>query len=334
MSQELTLFQGSQLSANVSSLFAAKSNIAEQGEKVPQLTYQGKVWTIHSKGVEKQLLDDEENPRPSVEVVILGSAPRRARIFYEGKFEAGKNIAPKCHSFDGIVPASDVREPVSDKCSDCPNAVKGSKTTESGKATFACSFYHYTAVVPAGDPSFEALRLRLSSTSLWAPPETVGEDEAKGWYLYDSYLKMLKARGVSHTASVVTKIRFDPKQAHPQLLFKAERHVTEEEAKVIIARLDNPDIDKLLFGKDGKPSAQAQLAAGAAQKPQEVKKVAEEPSVDLPEPEDIKVDAFASKHEKVEEPAPKAEKPKAVKKAPDPVVETNADLESALSDWD
>lgn len=261
------------LPAHLADVFGGEGNIASR-ISINQLSYRGKVWRRVVDGEETQLTrkspEGDTEPVPIVAVIVLDHNKKRSRAFYAGNFEEGKNVAPTCYSGDGVTPDADVKEPCAKTCATCPNAVKGSKITESGKQSTLCAPFKRVAVVPsagaAGIAKHPALLLRLAQTSVWDKDN--GENEAKGWYAWDQYLDMLRARGAKHTAAVETKIKFDLRMAYPKLLFSASRWLNADEAAAAKAKLSEAadDIATILSGanaNDGVAGHPASAVPGA-----------------------------------------------------------------------
>lgn len=235
-----------------------------------QLSYRGKTWRRVVDGEEIVITKTDKDtgdvvPVQIVSLVILDHNRARSRAFYEGNFEEGKNQMPRCASADGKVPDAGIKDPICATCAACPNAVKGSKITENGKQTTACATTKRIAVVPPGViDKHPPLLLRLAQTSVWDKDNK--EEEAKGWYAYDQFVDMLRARGAQHTAAVVTRVKFDPKVAYPKLLFSASQWLSVEDAAKVRAKLDteSDEIGKLLNGIGSDGVAGQPAAAGAA----------------------------------------------------------------------
>lgn len=264
MASEIIPFNsGSDVPAHLADLFG-DSNIAPR-ISIDQLSYRGKVWRRVVGGEESQLTrtnaDGDTEPVPIVSVVVFDHNKGRSRAYYPGQFEEGKNSAPTCYSGDGVTPDANVKEPCAATCATCPNSVKGSKITESGKQSTLCSPFKRVAVVPTGAlAKHPTMLLRLAQTSVWDKDN--GENEAKGWYAWDQYLDMLRARGAKHTAAVETKVKFDLRMAYPKLLFSAARWLNPEEAAVAKGRLasDAEAIEKILTGAGDKDGMMGQPA--------------------------------------------------------------------------
>lgn len=220
------------LPAHISSVFGDDTNIAPR-QTIDQLSYRGKVWRRVVDGEEVPITrpnseTGEQEPVAVVSLVILDHNKLRSRSYFEGAYEDGKNQSPRCYSGDGIKPDPSVKEPIATACANCPNAVKGSKITDNGKQTTLCSPFKRVAVVPSAQiGAHPVMLLKLAQTSIW---DKENPEESKGWYAWDNYLDMLRARGAKHTAAVETRVKFDTRMAYPKLLFSASRWLSPEEA--------------------------------------------------------------------------------------------------------
>lgn len=231
MANEVIPFAQAEVPAHLASVFT-ETNIDPRAT-INQLSYRGKTWRRIVDGEETKLTkkdaDGDVVPVSIVNLVILDHNKKRSRAYYEGDFVEGKNAQPTCASSDGITPDASIAEPCAATCATCPNSVKGSKITPDGKPTTLCSPFKRIAVVPSGVKMITEhppLLLRLAQTSVW-DKDAKGED---GWYAYDQYLDMLRARGVPHTAAVETRVKFDMEKAYPKLLFSASRWLNPDEA--------------------------------------------------------------------------------------------------------
>jgi hypothetical protein len=268
MSNEVIPFDstGKDVPAHLVAAFGDDSANIGPRVTINQLSYRGKIFRRVVDGEEltiNELRDGETVPRQIVNIVVLDHNKSRSRAFYEGNYEEGKNAAPKCYSGDGVKPDASVKEPCAATCAACPNAVKGSKITPTGAATTACSPFKRIAVVPAASIAGHVpLLLRLAQTSVW---DKDNKHEATGWYAWDQYLDMLRARGAKHTAAVETRIKFDPDAAYPKLLFSASRWLNVDEAAAVKAKLDTDKepIATILLGAGNADGVMGQAAAPA-----------------------------------------------------------------------
>jgi hypothetical protein len=349
----LDQFDPGKLPAHMADM-AEDSNIAPK-MTVPSLSYEGKTWTVIKDGEKKKLMrkneDGDQEPITTFQGVILGYAPRRGRAYYEGAYDPNKISAPTCWSDDGVKPHASIDEPVNPKCDGCPMSIKGSRQTDQGKASVACSQHLLLAVVPAAKLDFTPLRLKLAITSIWDKDQT----EA-GWYAFDQYLDQFRAKKVPHTAMVVTKFRFDPNVAFPKVMFQPARWLTAEELEVVKPIVKSDEVAALVSGSwtpaggdgtktDEPKAAPKKAAAKPAPEPEEEEADEEEEEAPppkkapakkatkpapAPEPEEEEEDGLEL--EEAEEPAPPPKKAPAKKAAAKPAKEEAEDADFEMEE--
>lgn len=214
---------------------------------VPSLSYEGKTWSIHKDGNKTKLQSQNEDgdmvPVPIMRAVILNFNGERGRAYYPGTYNPAQSAAPTCWSADGKVPDPSVTEKQAATCAACPMAVKGSKVAE-GREMVACSQHRMIAIAPAFEIDGDPLRLKIAVTSDW--DKDIVEH---GWFAFRQYVDYLKSRGITHTALVVTKIKFDNSVAYPKLLFALDRVLGQSEIAQATAALKNPKVEALLAEK-------------------------------------------------------------------------------------
>lgn len=261
MANELQLFKDlPPLDADVAAFFDEESNIKPKAT-VPSLGYEGKVWSIALNGEKTKLMkrneDGDEMPLPIMRVVVLGYNQRRGRAYYEGSYDPSKPGLPLCYSDDGVKVAPRIIKQVEEsgdkpfdgwigKCEGCPMSVKGSKVTDAGKASTACSQHRMLAVVPANKLDFEPLRMKLAITSDYDGQSP--EQEAQGWYAFSNFMDFLRSRGVKHSAQIVMKMKFDPGVAYPKVLFSPDRPLTNDEVRAVMPIVASDKVKQLLDG--------------------------------------------------------------------------------------
>lgn len=182
----------------------------------------GKVISIKG-GVWRMIVDGEEvakNEDRAMNFVIVGMSEKVGRVFYEGKYEEGKESTPVCWSADGDKPNAKCSSAQSDACLTCPQNIKGSGQGESR----ACRFMRSLAVVLEGDMSGDVYRLNVPAMSIF------GDADGQKMPL-EAYRKFLKGHGVPLDC-VVTELRFDTAAAVPKLFFSAVRSLEESEFHV------------------------------------------------------------------------------------------------------
>lgn len=209
----------------------------------PVISYKGKVWALVKNGEKHLMLNEQQEPRASIEVVIVKASPTISKSWYSKGFEEGSTEAPDCHSFDGIAPAADAPKPQSKACASCPRNVWGSKITENGKKGRECADVKRLAVADPDDLD-EAILLRVPAASL----KFLGQ-----------FADMLSKRDAPYQA-VVTRIGFEPTVAHPQFTFKAPRWLTEEQLDKVEALMNSDQVARIL-GTDPASQRHAEVVA-------------------------------------------------------------------------
>lgn len=232
---------------------------------VPSLLVTGKTWTMNVDGQKTQLKvknsEGDEVPASVMRVVIVGHNADRGRTYFEGAYDPAQEAMPRCRSRDGKTPDADVSD--EDKqnatCNGCPMSIKGSRQTDAGKPTTACSQHRLIAVASLnrlGSP----LRLKLAMTSNYDKQSPHHARER--WFAFQQYKDFLIANGVRKTSLVLTKMKFDTDAAYPKVLFQAERFLTEAEATAALEASSSEAVAALLTG--GYDVAPAQVPAKAA----------------------------------------------------------------------
>ena len=248
----LTVFSAgaAQVPAHISTfLDETETNLIERS-RIPTLNYAGKVWSISlpdgsRTNLEKRNDDGDLEPVQTLRVVVMDYAKHRGRAYYEGAFDPERTAMPDCWSDDGEKPSDQVEKPQSASCRNCPLSVKGSKITEAGKSVTACSQHRNVVVLPTiSNMALPPLRLKLAITSLFDKQSP--ELEKQGWRAFENYVDYLRGNGAKHTATIVTKMRFDPNVNYPKVIFSPERWLEPNEMEVVKARMEDGSVEALL----------------------------------------------------------------------------------------
>lgn len=325
MSNDVALFDKANLPAHLAQMFPATNDLSANVNigSFAHLSIKGKVWTvIRGKDDRQVVMNEDGDPRSSIEVVIIKANPHISKVFYMGGYVEGSDAKPACYSNDGIAPAPDAAEPQAKKCAICPHNQWGSKITENGSKIKACTDSRRLAVAPAGDLK-DPMLLRVPAASL----KPLGE-----------YGEMFARKGVPYQAAV-TKIRFDPEAASPRLLFKFERFLDADDAATVREMIDSAVVSNIVG--DGPVSVPDAEAAPAAKPAKIAAKVTEDEaaaeaeeeapvpkkSTIVPKEVTPKKSAFGGSSD---EPAAAKEKPAPKAPAKAKVVEDDDDLAAAL----
>lgn len=238
---------GAALPAHIADALEGLGSNIQDRMTVPSLSYEGKTWTIVKDGNKTKLqsanADGDVVPIPVMRMVILNYNPDRGRAYYPGTYNPSQTAQPDCWSANGKEPDASSKNKQSSACNGCPMSVKGSKVQD-GKEMVACGSHRMIAIAPAFEITGDPLRLKIAVTSDYDK-----EVVEHGWFAFRQYTDFLKSRGISHSALVVTKVKFDSNTAYPKLLFALERLLTPEEVAQVKLALANPKVEELLAEK-------------------------------------------------------------------------------------
>jgi hypothetical protein len=238
------------------------------GQSYPVIGYKGKVWSFRHRGERKNFIrPDDGTPASYIDVIILGQAKQKSKSYYKA-FDPNQSEGdrPICASIDGVTPDADVTMKQADHCALCPR--NAWKVQPNGKKGRECQDYKRLAVlvIPTQtQPLFgEAI---LEPAFLRVPPASLNSLAIMG--------DTMSSQGF-HYASYITRIQFDPNEAHPKMIFRPFQGLTKEEAPVILQMRENMSVERIIHGgfaetmKDvaGSPMLPAGTAATGLAAPQ------------------------------------------------------------------
>jgi hypothetical protein len=293
MGTHLSLFDSptAQLPAHLSYSSGVSSDIALGGMGRNRIGLKGSRFRLIVNGQEEAVLESN-----SMEVVIVGAAKGVGRIYYGGDYDPDTKSHPLCYSPDGIAPGSDVAAPQALKCAQCPQNQKGSKITQTGQKTKACTYFKRLAVVLLDDPAHRVFQLDGKALTIFGDGEP-----ARNLFTLNEYSKKLNTRGwdVTH---LITKLSFDTKSSVPKLYFSPVRLVGEDEADWIKEIINSEDVQEtvkitaITDASDADTEAPAaQQAAPEAPKAPEPKAAPKAAPATVPKAEAVKIVKAAPK---------------------------------------
>lgn len=215
-----------ELSAGISTGFAVMS-------------YRNSRWHTKYRGVEELLVNDNGDPRLSIEVVIIKASPVISKHFYKDGFKDGSNESPDCASANGVTPDVGVKNKQCNTCAACPQNAWGSRVTLAGKPGKACSDYKAAVIVPLGDLENQ---MYGGPMLMRIPAATLREAQAYG--------QRMKALGFP-THLIGTRISFDTSVNYPRFLFKEIRALAKPEIDRIIEYRNDPRVARMLSETEG-----------------------------------------------------------------------------------
>lgn len=211
------------------------------GQSYGIINYKGKVWSLRYRGERKTFIrPDDGTPSSFIDVVILQSPGNKSKSYFKDYVD-GSDEGPLCSSIDGIKPDAGVRVAQSTDCATCPRNVW--KQNATGRKTRDCQDYKRLAVLitPAQTkPMFDNVAL-VEPVFLRVPAASLNNLANLG--------EQMAAMGY-HFSSYVTRISFDPAQAHPQMVFKAVKPLSDIEAQKVVLPLRNDPLSLRIIGKE------------------------------------------------------------------------------------
>jgi hypothetical protein len=137
-------------------------------------------------------------PTHHMDCVIIDASSVTSRIYYAGDPTPGNNAPPVCYSDNGTGPSINSVEPQSPLCETCPQNIRGSDTTFTGKATTACQRKKKVALIIPGDPACNVYELQI-------PPGSLG-----GWRSYCQWIgTQTTGARATDIADFITRISWD-----------------------------------------------------------------------------------------------------------------------------
>jgi len=285
-------FESGQLPAHLQNQDVAAANSALTEGVLggfPVLSIKGKAFTVVTSDSRRIITkpDEPDEPASNIQVVIIDANPQLSKVYYKGEYEDGSNEKPTCVSDNGIAPTGGESKQ-STTCAACPHNVWGSGKGGRGKA---CADARRLAVAPPANIT-EPMLLRVPPASL-RPLQEYGVTLAK--------------RGVAFDA-VSTKLRFEPSESSPKLIFQPVGFLDEAQYAQVQQVKTEAVVDQITGKAPTPESAPAQPAPAAPEPTPEPVAVAPEPT-----PEPVAV---------------------APEPTPEPVAEAEDDLDALLAGFD
>lgn len=190
------------------------------------MSYKGKIWTLRYRGNDYMFTRPEDGtPMPYIDCVILRKSPGLSKTYFEGAYVDGDTRRPDCSSAFGDVPDPDIESPQSTNCSVCPRNVF--KVSPEGRKGKECRDFKRLAILllPTDTEVFFGQGKALYEPILLTVPPASLTD-------LDNYATNLRQWNLPYFA-VVTRVGFAP-TPHPQLTFRFQQALTNDEAPVIL----------------------------------------------------------------------------------------------------
>lgn len=176
--------------------------------------------------------EDINHDQLTLDCIILKAKPGIEKSWYGSKFVPGQDTQPPdCYSLNGVAPEPDSPNPQCANCAGCAQNQFGSALDNAGNAMKgkACSDSKSVAMwVGYGLKSI--FRFKIPPASL--------QNFAK-------YVNDLKSHNL-YLPAVITTISFVPTSSFPQLQFKANGALNEQQFAAIVAKIESPEAEQAI----------------------------------------------------------------------------------------
>lgn len=231
-----------------------------------------------TNGTFKRIVNGEQIGKAAREitVIIVAMLPQVSRVYYEGKYDPNaKPTLPDCWSNLGDKPEAAAKNKQSATCEACPQNIKGSGDN-GGRA---CRYQRRVAVLLEGDESGDTYQFNIPAKSLFG--KGVGNAHP-----FESYTKFLLANGEAPD-TVVTKIAYDADADTMQLVFSADRVLTDEEYLLVQQVQKDPATKRLTTLTVAQADGVTEQPKGAVEKTAAKPTFSEEPDDEVEEAQPV-----------------------------------------------
>jgi hypothetical protein len=263
MSNQIVAFQASNLPAALQARLASFNTASVLanlggGVELDRISIRGGRFRINQAGMDEVVLQQLH-----IDGVFVFANPNLSKSFYTKAYDKdAEDKSPDCASSNGIGPDVGVKNPQSQRCATCPQAIWGSKISQSGKKVKACGDSQRMAFLPI-DPSTNNFFMTDGKPKAFGLSIPAGSLKNLG-----AYVKTLSSKGLP-VEIVLTRLTFDESADGQRLNFIFNAQLPEQ-AMVYIADYIDGNTDKLkeLVGANIRPMENVQVAQAPAVVPQ------------------------------------------------------------------
>ena len=189
-------------------------------------------------------------PTHHLDMIVVDANANTSRIYYEGPYDPTRNDPPACFSDNGTGPSNQSIAPQSTTCAVCPQNVRGSDTTFTGKPTTACERRKKIAVIIPNDPAVNVYEFQIppgSLSGLKAYADWLGQQATGGGRKMD-------------VADVITRVEWDPERQFI-MTFKPVGYADDDRTIQIIDYIDANKLSDVAVGRNDVAHDPAQVSA-------------------------------------------------------------------------
>ena len=194
-----------------------------------------------------------------IDVLVCDMREVAARVYFDRPYVPGEDLPPACFSDNGTGPSTQAMAPQAPNCQMCPNNVRGTKTTFTGKPTTACETRRKLGVVLPDDPAVNVYEFQI-------PPGSLTNLKA-----YFDWIKMqasgVEGRGMD-VADFITRVSFDPDRQFV-MEFKPVAFADDDRSIALLKYIEENRLSDAAVGRNDvacDPEQVKLILAGSAQR--------------------------------------------------------------------
>jgi hypothetical protein len=199
-----------------------------------------------------------------IDVIVVDANRFDARVYFDGPYDPNSDAPPECFSDNGSGPSKDAMQPQAPTCLQCPQNVRGTDVTFTGKPTTACTKRKKLGVIEAdGGQDITVYEFVVTPGSL---------SNFKAYTTWLATQNHPTQNRPCDICDVVTRIEFDPQKqftmlfscsawADDDISLQKVEYIFNKDLGAIACGRNDVAIDPNVFGALPRPAAQAAIAA-------------------------------------------------------------------------
>lgn len=193
----------------------------------------GRFRLINANGMEK-LVETH-----FIDTIIIDANDKPARVYFEGAFDPAADLPPTCYSDNGSGPSNNAMAPQAPTCAECQWAMRGTKTTFTGKPAAACESRKKLAFIIPDDSALNVYEFQI-------PPGSITNFRKYCDWLSQQDSGMGRPLDV---ADVVTRVSFD-RDKQFVMVFEAKEFADDDRTLQVIQHIDENHLSDVAVGRN------------------------------------------------------------------------------------
>jgi hypothetical protein len=176
-----------------------------------------------------------------IDIIVVDANDTSSRVYFGGReFDPNSNEPPVCFSDNGTGPSTQSMQPQSPTCAVCPNNVRGSDVTFTGKPTTACANRKKLAFILPDDATTTVYEMQI-------PPASLTNLKAYGQWLSEQGVSTVHGDALD-MADVVTRVSWAPDKQFV-LAFSAVSLADDENTLALIDHIHSNGLSDTAVGR-------------------------------------------------------------------------------------